>query len=119
MQRLSVHGTDDHNGVLFFIDEFHKLGKMETFASTIPYFRGYKIRLFLIAQNLTQMNDRCGALYTDTIMLNSTFKVVLATNNEETAHTISVYQGLQSTEPMVSHYFLQERLWHFLWISRY
>jgi type IV secretion system protein VirD4 len=84
-----MRGSDEAHGVLFFMDEFHTLGEMDTFASFMPYFRGYKIRLFLIAQDLGQMNGCCGEVYTDTMLSNSTFKIVFATNNQETAHMIS------------------------------
>ncbi|MBN9543196.1 MAG: type IV secretory system conjugative DNA transfer family protein, partial [Alphaproteobacteria bacterium] len=42
-------------GVLFLMDEFPTLGKMEQFLSGIAYFRGYHVRLFLIIQDTQQL----------------------------------------------------------------
>jgi type IV secretion system protein VirD4 len=38
-------------GVMFLLDEFPTLGKMDTFKAGIAFFRGYRVRLFLIIQD--------------------------------------------------------------------
>ena len=42
-------------GVMFLLDEFPYLGKMEQFKAGIAYFRGYGVRLFLIIQDTQQL----------------------------------------------------------------
>ena len=42
-------------GVMFMMDEFPTLGKMEQFMTGIAYFRGYHVRLFLIIQDTQQL----------------------------------------------------------------
>jgi type IV secretory pathway TraG/TraD family ATPase VirD4 len=37
----------DTHGVLFILDEFPTLGKMDMFTSFISYLRGYKVRLLI------------------------------------------------------------------------
>lgn len=37
------------------MDEFPTLGKMEQFQTGIAYFRGYRVRLFLIVQDTEQL----------------------------------------------------------------
>ena len=37
------------------MDEFPTLGKMEQFLAGIAYFRGYRVRLFLIIQDTEQL----------------------------------------------------------------
>jgi len=49
--------ADDKYGVMFMMDEFPTLGKMEQFKSGIAYFRGYRVRLFLIIQDTEQLKD--------------------------------------------------------------
>ena len=39
---------DEPYGVMFLMDEFPTLGKMEQFMSGIAFFRGYNVRLFLV-----------------------------------------------------------------------
>ena len=42
-------------GVMFLMDEFPTLGKMNQFKAGIAYFRGYRVRLFLIIQDTQQL----------------------------------------------------------------
>ena len=48
-------GKDEPFGVMFILDEFPTLGKMDPFMSGIAYFRGYHVRLFLIIQDTQQL----------------------------------------------------------------
>jgi type IV secretion system protein VirD4 len=43
---------DEPYGVMFLLDEFPTLGKMEQFMFGIAYFRGYHVRLFLVVQDI-------------------------------------------------------------------
>jgi len=84
-----VESKKDTHGVLFILDEFPTLGKMDIFTDSIPYFRGYKIRLLLIAQNLNDIKASYCEKGTNSLLSNSTFKVAFTANNIDTANFIS------------------------------
>jgi type IV secretion system protein VirD4 len=92
---LSKHmpKPEEKYGVLFLMDEFPTLGKMEQFLSGIAYFRGYHVKLFLVVQDTQQLK----AAYEDTgmnsFLSNSTYRVTYAANNIETAKLISELIG--------------------------
>ena len=48
-------GKDEPFGVLFLMDEFPTLGEMKQFQTGIAYFRGYRVKLFLIVQDTQQL----------------------------------------------------------------
>ncbi len=76
-----MHYLDkETNGVLFLMDEFPTLGKMDLFFLIMPYFRGYRIILALIAQNLSQLKNCCGEMQAEVILSNCAHKIVYATN---------------------------------------
>lgn len=77
------------HGVLFILDEFPTLGKMDIFTSSIPYFRGYKVRLLMIAQGLNDVHASYGEKGANSLLSNSTFKVAFTANNIDTAHFVS------------------------------
>ena len=79
----------DTHGVLFILDEFPTLGKMDIFTDSIPYFRGYKVRLLMIAQNLNDVKASYCEKGTNSLLSNSTFKVAFTANNIDTANFIS------------------------------
>ena len=58
-QRL-MHQESKHS-VCFFLDDFPSIGKMEAFANQMPYFRGYKIRLLLIAPSVYEIENVYGS----------------------------------------------------------
>jgi type IV secretion system protein VirD4 len=49
--------NDKNGGVCLFMDEFYSIGKSEMLASAMPYLRGYKIKLFLIASDIERMEN--------------------------------------------------------------
>jgi type IV secretion system protein VirD4 len=77
------------HGVLFILDEFPTLGKMDIFTDSIPYFRGYKVRLVMIAQDLNDIKAIYCEKGASSILSNSTFKIAFATSNIDAAHFIS------------------------------
>lgn len=79
----------DTHGVLFILDEFPTLGKMDIFTNSIPYFRGYKIRLLMITQDLNDVKSSYCEKGTNSLLSNSTFKVAFTANNIDTANFIS------------------------------
>ncbi len=80
-------------GILMLMDEFPTLGKMEQFLSGIAYFRGYKVRLFLIIQDTEQLKGIYEENGMNSFLSNSTYRITFAANNMETANLISQLLG--------------------------
>jgi type IV secretion system protein VirD4 len=80
-------------GVLMLMDEFPTLGKMEQFLAGIAYFRGYKVRLFLIIQDTEQLKGIYEENGMNSFLSNSTYRITFAANNMETANLISQLLG--------------------------
>lgn len=85
-------------GVMFLLDEFPTLGKMDTFKAGIAYFRGYRVRLFLIIQDTQQLKGTYEDAGMNSFLSNSTFRITFAANNYETANLISQLVGNKTVE---------------------
>lgn len=73
--------------VLFMLDEFPALGRLDFFETALSYMAGYGLRAFLIAQSLNQISKFYGAQ--NAILDNCHVRVAFATNDERTAKRIS------------------------------
>ena len=89
---------EDPYGVLFMMDEFPTLGKMEQFMTGIAYFRGYNVRLFLIVQDTEQLKGIYEESGMNSFLSNSTYRVTFAANNVETANLISQLIGNKTVD---------------------
>ncbi|MES2215241.1 MAG: type IV secretory system conjugative DNA transfer family protein [Pseudomonadota bacterium] len=85
-------------GVMFLLDEFPTLGKMEAFKSGIAYFRGYRVRLFLIIQDTQQLKGTYEEAGMNSFLSNSYFRITYAANNYDTANLISQLCGNKTVE---------------------
>jgi type IV secretion system protein VirD4 len=85
-------------GVLFVMDEFPTLGKMEQFKTGIAYFRGYHVRLFLIIQDTEQLKGIYEEAGMNSFLSNSTYRITFSANNVETANLISQLCGNKTVE---------------------
>ncbi len=79
----------ENGGVCLFIDEFYSIGKLDMLTSCMPYFRGYKIKLFLISSDLQRIEKFYGKYDTQNIISDCSVKIAFAANNYETANRIS------------------------------
>jgi type IV secretion system protein VirD4 len=86
-------GKDEPYGVMFMLDEFPTLGKMEQILAGIAYFRGYHVKLFLIIQDTQQLKGVYEDSGMNSFLSNSTYRVTYAANNVETAKLISELIG--------------------------
>ncbi|MEO0347974.1 MAG: type IV secretory system conjugative DNA transfer family protein [Pseudomonadota bacterium] len=89
---------DEPYGVLFVMDEFPTLGKMEMFKIGIAYFRGYNVRLFLIVQDTEQLKGIYEEAGMNSFLSNSTYRITFSANNMETANMISQLCGNKTVE---------------------
>jgi len=85
-------------GVLMLMDEFPTLGKMEQFLAGIAYFRGYRVRLFLIIQDTEQLKGIYEESGMNSFLSNSTYRITFAANNMETANLISQLLGNKTSQ---------------------
>jgi type IV secretion system protein VirD4 len=86
-------GKDEPYGVLFMMDEFPTLGEMKQFQSGIAYFRGYRVKLFLIVQDTQQLKGIYEDAGMNSFLSNCTYRITFAANNIETAKLISELIG--------------------------
>ncbi len=85
-------------GVMLLMDEFPTLGKMEQFKTGIAYFRGYRVRLFLIVQDTQQLKGIYEEAGMNSFLSNSMYRITFAANNYETANLISQLCGNKTVE---------------------
>ncbi len=85
-EKLEADGLSRRK-VLFMLDEFPALGRLDFFESALAYMAGYGLRAFLIAQSLNQIEKAYGQ--NNAILDNCHVRVVFATNDERTAKRIS------------------------------
>ena len=83
----------DPHSVLFLMDEFPSLGRMTQFEQGIAYLAGYRVRLFLIIQDIPQLEANYGRSGMNVFMGNSKLRITFASNSYETADLISRYLG--------------------------
>lgn len=93
LSRKMPNLKEEPYGVLFLMDEFPTLGKMEQFKAGIAYFRGYRVRLFLIIQDTQQLKGTYEEAGMNSFLSNSTYRITFAANNYETANLISQLCG--------------------------
>ena len=84
---------DEPHGVLMMMDEFPTLGEMLLFKQGIAYFRGYRVRLFLIIQDIEQLKDIYEEAGMNSFLANATFRITFAANTFNTAEMISKLVG--------------------------
>ena len=93
-----IPSKEDPYGVMFMLDEFPTLGKMEQFMTGIAYFRGYHVRLFLIIQDTEQLKGIYEEAGMNSFLSNSTYRITFAANNYETANLISQLCGNKTVD---------------------
>jgi type IV secretion system protein VirD4 len=84
---------DEKYGVLFMMDEFPSLGEMPQFKIGIAYFRGFKVKLFLIVQDTQQLKGIYEEAGMNSFLSNSYYRITFSANNIETANMISQMIG--------------------------
>jgi len=93
---------DEPFGVMFMMDEFPSLGEMPQFQVGIAYFRGYRVKLFLIVQDTQQLKGIYEEAGMNSFLSNCYYRITFAANNVETANLISQLIG-NKTAQQASH----------------
>lgn len=95
--------NDKNGGICLFMDEFYSIGKSEMLASAMPYFRGYKIKLFLIASDIERMENVYGENGSSAIISDCASKIFFAAKSFKTANKISqICQGKSKNLELIS-----------------
>lgn len=89
---------DEKYGVLFMMDEFPSLGEMPQFQIGIAYFRGYRVKLFVIVQDTQQLKGIYEEAGMNSFLSNSYYRVTFSANNIETANMISQLVGNKTVD---------------------
>lgn len=88
-----VQGTN-RKKILFLLDEFPALGRLEFFESALAYMGGYGLKAFLICQSLNQLQKAYGER--NSILDNCHVRVAFANNDDQTARRLSDLMGEQT-----------------------
>jgi type IV secretion system protein VirD4 len=87
-----LHPKNRRHRVLLMLDEFPALGRLDFFESALAFMAGYRIKSFLIAQSLNQIEKAYGP--NNSILDNCHVRVCFATNDERTAKRVSDALGI-------------------------
>jgi len=81
------HANRDARQLLFMLDEFPALGRLDFFESALAYLAAYRVRAFLVAQSLHQIDKAYG--HNHSILDNCHVRVAFTPNDERTAKRLS------------------------------
>nr|WP_295741086.1 conjugal transfer protein TraG [uncultured Acidocella sp.] len=97
-----LHAKQPRHRVLFMLDEFPALGRLDFFESALAFMAGYGLKAFLIAQSLNQIEKAYGA--NNSILDNCHVRVSFATNDERTAKRVSDALGTATEMKAMKNY---------------
>ena len=80
--------------ILFMLDEFPALGRLDFFESALAFLAGYGVRAYLIAQSLNQIEKAYGP--NNAILDNCHIRIAFSANDERTAKRISEALGAKT-----------------------
>jgi len=92
-QLRSEPEADEPHKVLFLLDEFESLGTMTSVVDNLPFVRSYAVRMMLIIQGLTQLDQRYSEAGREKILQSSAHQIYFASNDMKTTQYISTRLG--------------------------
>ncbi len=98
-ERMAFDGAEQKRNrqrLLFLIDEFPSLNRMEIFADALSYMAGYGIKAYLITQDIRQIVDAYGQ--NESIVSNCHVRIAYAPNQVETAELLSKMTGTTTVQ---------------------
>lgn len=84
--------------VLFVLDEFAAIGKIDVIATSISYLRGYGVFLLTIVQTPSQIYEKYGEHTANNIIANHKNRVVFGTSDDNHAKQISESLGYNTVK---------------------
>ena len=94
MEFAAGRQIQNRHRLLFLIDEFPSLKRMELFADALSYMAGYGLKAYLIAQDISQIIEAYG--HHESILSNCSVRIAYAPNKQETAELLSKMAGSQT-----------------------
>ena len=79
--------------MLFLLDEFPALGRMEPIVETMPVVAGYGMKLAIVVQGLAQLDHLYEESGRNVLLANAAHQLVLAANDHATATFVSRRSG--------------------------
>jgi type IV secretion system protein VirD4 len=98
-ERMDFQGSTQRRNkhrLLFLIDEFPSLKRMELFADALSYMAGYGLKAYLITQDIRQILDQYGV--NESIVSNCHIRIAYAPNQLETAEVLSRMTGTKTVQ---------------------
>src|SRR5580700_4538891 len=98
-EKMDFQGADRKRNLhrlLFMIDEFPSLKRMEVFADALSYMAGYGLKAYLITQDIRQIVDAYGQ--NESIVSNCHLRIAFAPNQVETAELLSKMAGTRTVQ---------------------
>jgi len=95
---------DEPHKVLFLLDEFASLGRMDALAKSIAFLRGYGVRMALIVQGLAQLENLYHGAGAQDIIQNCGLQLFFASNDSRTTSYISEQCGNQTVRSTSRNY---------------
>ena len=98
-ERMDFEGAAqkrNRHRLLFMIDEFPSLKRMEIFADALSYMAGYGLKAYLITQDIRQIVDEYGP--NESIVSNCHVRVAYAPNQYDTAELLSKMTGTKTVQ---------------------
>lgn len=98
-ERMAFDGAEqkrNRHRLLFLIDEFPSLNRMEIFADALSYMAGYGLKAYLITQDIRQIVDAYGQ--NESIVSNCHVRIAYAPNQVDTAELLSKMTGTTTVQ---------------------
>jgi type IV secretion system protein VirD4 len=98
-ERMDFEGSAqkrNRHRLLFMIDEFPSLKRMEVFADALSYMAGYGLKAYLITQDIRQIVDEYGP--NESIVSNCHVRAAYAPNQYDTAELLSKMAGTKTVQ---------------------
>lgn len=95
---------ENNTPILFLIDEFARLGKIQSVSQALGTLRSKKIHIALIIQSISQLNAIYGKDVADVIEDNCTYKAILFAGGSETQEWCSKLVGTYEKAKNTSNY---------------
>ncbi|HEX4168140.1 MAG TPA: type IV secretory system conjugative DNA transfer family protein [Bryobacteraceae bacterium] len=98
-ERMAFDGSEQRRNrhrLLFLIDEFPSLNRMEIFADALSYMAGYGLKAYLITQDIRQVVDAYGQ--NESIVSNCHVRIAYAPNQVDTAELLSKMTGTTTVQ---------------------
>lgn len=93
MKAFESRPDGNNNPILFLVDEFPRIGKVETISTGLATLRSKKIRIALFVQSKNQLNAIYGNDIAEVIADNCSYKVILRAGTPETQDWCSKLVG--------------------------